>query len=150
MKYLYRILLPVFVLATLMFIQPAQAQIATWPSLTKVTNLSNGFYAWLCNGAFTTLPYQTRDNVGITDDGNGGFIVVWGGYYYGSSGYPPYYTIFAQRVSSTGQVLWTSSPVANGGVSVGQPASGHYSYWYGPASCVSDGNGGGYIAWVEY
>ena len=70
----------------------------------------------------------------IVSDGNGGAIVCWWDRRNGND-----YDLFAQRLSATGAILWTSN-----GIAVAQ-ASGDQLL----ADMLPDGNGGVVIAWED-
>jgi len=135
-------------------IQSAYAQLSAWSgtgSGTQVTNPGSS-YQWIGgNCYYSGTPYRGGPNANITDDGNGGIIVSWIGYYYNASGNVRYQIPYVQRVNASGNTVWTSNPVNNGGVSVGSPySSSYYSYNYSWPSVVSDGSGGCYVAWLGY
>jgi len=79
----------------------------------------------------STIDHQRRPR--ITSDGSGGAIMVWYDYRNGGA------DIYAQRVDSTGAVLWVTDGI---GVSV---TSG--TQW-NPA-ITSDGSGGAIMAWAD-
>ncbi len=80
----------------------------------------------------STTDHQLRPK--ITTDGSGGAIMVWEDYR-ATNGLD----IYAQRVDSTGAVLWATDGI---GVSVTSGAQGN------PA-ITSDGSGGAIIAWAD-
>jgi len=84
------------------------------------------------------IPVCTANNEQITpaivSDGSGGSIIAWQDYRSGN------YNIYAQRVNSSGGVVWTANGVAICTADSNQQQP----------QIVSDGSGGAIIAWQDY
>lgn len=78
--------------------------------------------------------YGNQNNPSLIDDGAGGIIITWQGYCNGNA------DIFAQRISSSGTVLWgkAGAIICNASASKFAP------------ELVSDGAGGAIITWYDY
>lgn len=86
----------------------------------------SGTVQWTANGVLLSNAERNQVNPNIVGDGNGGGIIVW------QDSIAGIWDVYAQRISSTGSVMWT-----NGGVAVGVAAENQTS----PKN-VSDGSGG--------
>ncbi|MES2565955.1 MAG: T9SS type A sorting domain-containing protein [Bacteroidota bacterium] len=67
---------------------------------------SSGNILWASNGIAVCAKTTNQKNPKITSDNNGGAIVVW------EDSLNNYWDIYAQRISSTGTLLWTNTGVA--------------------------------------
>jgi len=96
---------------------------------------STGSVLWTANGAAVCTAADEQASPQICSDGAGGAIIVWEDYRSGSN-----YDIYAQRINSTGSVLWTANGVAvcTAGSDQGCP------------QIRSDGAGGAIIVWDDY
>ena len=90
---------------------------------------------WVPNGRAICTESNNQMYPKICDDGNGGAIIVWSDYRSGLD-----YDIYAQGVSSTGNVMW----IANG-----TPISTANDHQATPDVC-SDGGGGAIITWNDH
>jgi len=106
-----------------------------WQSL-RVQKLGEG-KVWTSEGVRVSLPNnvieQIIGNFDIVSDGNGGVICFWNDPRSGNN------DIFAQRVDSSGDILWE-----DGGIIV-CAADGDQLY----PQAVSDGNGGAVVVWRD-
>lgn len=106
--------------------------------LTSITSIvliaSVGHAEWQPDGVpvATSTPYQTTQT--MAPDGTGGVIVTWHEYRAATS-----YDVYAQRISTSGELLWTP-----GGVAISTVARDQSS-----PTIVSDGVGGAFITWVD-
>ncbi|MCD6018167.1 MAG: hypothetical protein K0S53_1288 [Bacteroidetes bacterium] len=66
---------------------------------------SSGNILWALNGVAVCSKTTSQKNPKITTDNNGGAIIVW------EDSLNNYWDIYAQRISSTGALLWTSTGV---------------------------------------
>src|SRR5207248_2144322 len=71
---------------------------------------SSGAVQWTSDGVALCTAVSGQEYPTLTGDGSGGAIVTWFDYRSGSFG--TNYDIYAQRVSSSGSVQWTSDGVA--------------------------------------
>jgi hypothetical protein len=98
---------------------------------------AGGVRAWsgdsAVNTAICTASYD-QDHAQITSDGSGGAIITWEDCRSGST-----YDIYAQRVDSAGNVLWSGNGVAI--------CTASYSQW--APQITSDGSGGAIITWYD-
>ena len=92
---------------------------------------STGDIQWNPNGVLVTNGSANHFDLRICSDEAGGFIASWIG--------DKIYHVFAQRINSTGDPMWTI-----GGVAV----SGSFEYKMTPRIC-SDGSGGAIINWIN-
>ncbi|MFW9872736.1 MAG: TIR domain-containing protein [Candidatus Thorarchaeota archaeon] len=95
---------------------------------------SGGSTLWNANGSIVNGENNAQIKCKICSDGNGGAIITW--YDYRSE---IDYDIYAQRMNSNGNRVWSSS---------GAPICIEDGYQYDPEIC-SDGFGGAVIAWVD-
>lgn len=106
-----------------------------WRSL-KVQKLGTG-KIWTSEGIRVSLPNNVIEQIAgdfdIVSDGSGGVICFWNDSRNGNN------DIFAQRVDSSGDIVWTE-----GGVAVCN-ADGDQSY----PQAVSDENGGAVVVWWD-
>ncbi|MBN2031236.1 hypothetical protein JW824_13460, partial [bacterium] len=93
----------------------------------------NGVPLWSSNGVPISAVSGTQASCKVVRDGEGGGIVTW-------SDNRNLYDIYAQRVTSSGAVLWTAN-----GLVVNESAE----YQVSP-ELVSDNTGGALIAWKDY
>lgn len=94
---------------------------------------SEGNILWLPDGVpICTAPRAQADPF-IISDGSGGAVIAWRDYRNGD------YDIYAQRIDSDGNVLWTPD---------GMPVSVAEFGQYAPM-IVADGTGGFYICWCD-
>jgi hypothetical protein len=94
---------------------------------------ADGNVLWTADGVRITLLMRNDVNPCITSDGAGGAILAW------ENRQGNVANILAQRVNSSGGVMWTS-----GGVDVCSA-----DYEQRDACIVADGVGGAFIAWVD-
>ncbi len=88
---------------------------------------------WATDGLVLCSARGDQDPLDMVSDGAGGAIVLWHDYRCGSS-------LYAQRVSSSGSVLWNA-----GGV----PVTSSSTCWF-DARCVPDGASGVLVAYSVY
>jgi len=98
---------------------------------------SSGNNLWTDNGTAICTEIGEGDVGGIVSDGAGGAIIVWEDQR--SSSYPDT-DIYAQRVDSSGNNLWTDN-----GTAICTETDNQYS-----PRLVSDGAGGAIIVWADY
>jgi hypothetical protein len=91
---------------------------------------ASGNLLWQPDGVAICTTAHSQEYPQIISDGAGGAIITWGDARNGSA------AIFAQRIDTSGNVLW-----ATDGVAVSEPSPGHYP------QIVSDGAGGAVISW---
>jgi predicted lipoprotein with Yx(FWY)xxD motif len=96
---------------------------------------SSGAVQWTTNGVPVCVVVFNQDSVSMISDGLGGAILTWQDYR-SNNGFPD---IYAQRVNSTGAMLWTAN-----GVNICNQAAAQR----GP-KLVSDGSGGAFITWYD-
>jgi len=89
---------------------------------------------WTANGVALCVAAGEQNTVTILSDGAGGAIVSWNDARGGPSS-----DIYAQRVSSAGDPLWTAN-----GVAVSTAANNQYF-----SSMATDGDGGAIITWYD-
>ena len=94
---------------------------------------ASGTMLWTTDGVPISTAEGERWSPQLVSDGAGGAIITW---YDGRSGN---YDIYAQRVNSSGEVLWTTD-----GISI-CTAEG----WQQAPQLVSDGAGGAIITWMD-
>ncbi|MBU4174238.1 MAG: hypothetical protein KKB90_01060 [Actinobacteria bacterium] len=97
---------------------------------------SAGNVHWTANGVEICTEVSDQCNPKITSDGSGGAIITWRDARFGSSDYD----IYAQRVNSSGLILWNYN-----GVSVCSRTENQTS-----PEITSDGAGGAIITWQDY
>jgi hypothetical protein len=95
-----------------------------------------GTVMWTVNGEAvrntTGNPYEPE----IVPDGSGGAVVSW-------TDHRDWYDIYAQRVDSLGNMLWTAN-----GVALTTDPTGE-DWWQHHARMCGDGEGGAILAWVD-
>lgn len=92
---------------------------------------------WQEQGIPVNVDPSNASNISMISDGQGGAIMTWiDGRYNGS--------VFTQRVSTDGKVLWNANGVAVCTVSAINPPGSYF----GPR-LVTDGSGGAIIAWPD-
>jgi len=96
---------------------------------------SSGAVQWTTNGVPVCVVVFEQDTIAMISDGLGGAILTWQDYR-SNNGFAD---IYAQRVNSSGAMLWTAN-----GVSVCNQAAAQR----GP-KLVSDGSGGAFITWYD-
>jgi len=96
---------------------------------------SNGVVQWTLNGVPVCVVVFNQDTISIVSDGLGGAILTWQDYR-SNNGFAD---IYAQRVNSSGAMLWTAN-----GVSVCNQAAAQR----GP-KLINDGSGGAFITWYD-
>jgi hypothetical protein len=119
--------------------------IITWQDLRNGTNYnvyaqrvdSNGNMLWAANGVVVSAAANGPVNLYPTpaSDGSGGATIVWQDYRFGT-----YYHIYAQRIDSNGNALWTSD-----GVAISSIDAAYYGQWY--PQLVRDSYGRIIITW---
>jgi hypothetical protein len=92
---------------------------------------SSGAVQWTANGVAICTASGDQSTPQIISDGSGGAVVTWEDYRSGN------WDIYAQRVNSSGNVLWTANGVAI------RTASGNQ--WH--PQIIPDGSGGAIITW---
>ena len=97
---------------------------------------SSGVVQWTPNGVSVCVVVFNQDTIAIASDGFGGAILTWQDYR-SNNGFPD---IYAQRINSSGSMLWTAN-----GVSVCNEATEQL----GP-KLINDGNGGAFITWYDH
>ena len=97
----------------------------------------NGKSFWQGNGAPICTEGNEQTEPRLVSDGAGGAIVIWHDGRNNPNQFPNTYDIYAQRVNSNGQALWTLD-----GVRIGT-ATARFT----PHQVVSDGAGGAIIVW---
>jgi hypothetical protein len=96
---------------------------------------SSGAIQWTLNGVSVCVVVFNQDTISMTSDGLGGAILTWQDYR-SNNGFAD---IYAQRVNSSGGMLWTAN-----GVSVCNQAASQL----GP-KLINDGSGGAFITWYD-
>ena len=96
---------------------------------------SSGAVQWTTNGLPVCVVVFEQDTISMISDGSGGAILTWQDYR-SNNGFAD---IYAQRMSSSGTMLWT----ANGVIICNQAAAQR-----GP-KLVTDGSGGAFITWYD-
>jgi len=97
---------------------------------------ASGIVQWAANGVNLMTAFGANVNQyvsGIVSDGAGGAIATWQDYRYGN------YDVFANRVSSTGVVMWTTFGAQFTGLAADQLST----------TIVTDGAGGAIIGWYD-
>ncbi|MBI4947584.1 MAG: T9SS type A sorting domain-containing protein [Bacteroidetes bacterium] len=95
---------------------------------------SAGYSKWATNGTPICTDTSKQASVAMTEDGSGGAIIVWQDY---RNGYVQ--DIYAQKIDSSGNVLWTSN-----GVTVCSKAAIQKN-----PKVMSDGAGGAFVVWED-
>jgi hypothetical protein len=96
---------------------------------------SSGVVQWLTNGVPVCVVVFEQDTIAMIPDGLGGAILTWQDYR-SNNGFAD---IYAQRINSSGAMLWTAN-----GVNICNQAAAQR----GP-KLVSDGLGGAFITWFD-
>jgi hypothetical protein len=96
---------------------------------------SNGVVKWTLNGVSVCVVVFNQDTIAMAGDGLGGAILTWQDYR-SNNGFAD---IYAQRVNSSGAMLWTAN-----GVNVCNQAAAQL----GP-KLINDGSGGAFITWYD-
>jgi len=96
---------------------------------------SNGVLQWTVNGVSVSVVVFEQDSISMISDGLGGAILTWQDYR-SNNGFAD---IYAQRINSSGAMLWTAN-----GVNICNQAAAQR----GP-KLVSDGSGGAFITWYD-
>ncbi len=96
---------------------------------------SSGAVQWATNGVPVCLIVFEQDTISMISDGLGGAILTWQDYR-SNNGFAD---IYAQRVNSSGAMIWTAN-----GVNICNQAAAQR----GP-KLVSDGSGGAFITWFD-
>ena len=96
---------------------------------------SSGAVQWTLNGVPVCVVVFEQDTIAMISDGLGGAILTWQDYR-SNNGFAD---IYAQRVNSSGAMLWTAN-----GVNICNQAAAQR----GP-KLVSDGSGGAFITWYD-
>ncbi|MHA1385715.1 MAG: hypothetical protein ACTSR3_18340, partial [Candidatus Helarchaeota archaeon] len=94
---------------------------------------STGHSQWQSNGLLVCNALNDQRYPKMCSDGAGGIIITWDDFRTGSS------DIYAQRVNSTGHIVWTS----NGTIICNAVNQQYVPY------IISDGTGGAFIAWLD-
>ena len=97
--------------------------------------LANGTVEWGMDGVSICDVSGEQSGARLIADGDGGAIIVWEDFRNGG-----YSDIYAQRIDSSGQILWNPNGVLVCGAVYSQS---------GPR-LVSDGTGGAFITWEDY
>lgn len=96
---------------------------------------SSGAVQWTANGVPVSTVVFEQDTIAMISDGLGGAILTWQDYR-SNNGFAD---IYAQRMNSSGAMLWTAN-----GVNICNQAAAQR----GP-KLVSDGSGGAFITWYD-
>jgi type IX secretion system substrate protein len=96
---------------------------------------SSGAVQWTLNGVPVCVVVFEQDTIAMVSDGLGGAILTWQDYR-SNNGFAD---VYAQRVNSSGAMLWTAN-----GVSVCNQAAAQR----GP-KLINDGSGGAFITWYD-
>ena len=96
---------------------------------------SSGVVQWTLNGVPVSVVVFEQDTISMIADGLGGAILTWQDYR-SNNGFAD---IYAQRVNSSGAMIWTAN-----GVNICNQAAAQL----GP-KIVSDGAGGAFITWYD-
>ena len=107
-----------------------------WNIAAQRMNGANGAQLWLPNGVAVCTAAADQFDPHLAPDGSGGAIVTWSDARSGNA----LTDIYAQRVSAAGAMLWAPN---------GVPVCTAANQQTGPI-IVSDGLGGGIIAWTDY
>ena len=92
-----------------------------------------GLRQWSANGIAVCTAADEQANPVIVTDAAGGAIVAWEDWRTSTP------CIYAQRVTSAGQVKWRAG---------GEPLSSGFSLMFAPVA-LADGLGGAYVAWLQ-
>lgn len=99
---------------------------------------ASGTKLWATNGVQVTGAGNDQDQPTIAADGSGGALVAWRDKRGLTSS-----DVYAQRLSSTGTLLWTNSGITLHGVPVTVAAG------FQTGKIVADGTGGAIVAWGD-
>ena len=94
---------------------------------------TNGVVQWTADGVPISTAANSQERPTIASDGSGGAIITWYDYRSGN------YDIYAQRIDTDGNVLWTAD-----GVSISIAVNSQYA-----PTIVGDGIGGAIITWED-
>jgi hypothetical protein len=94
---------------------------------------SAGFAKWTANGVAVCIDTNTQRSVAVTEDGNGGVILTWEDNRSGN------YDIYAQKIDSSGNAMWTANGVVICNSSTNQKNP----------KVISDNAGGAIIVWED-
>lgn len=97
---------------------------------------SSGAVQWTLNGVPVSVVVFEQDTIAMISDGLGGAILTWQDYR-SNNGFAD---IYAQRVNSSGAMIWTAN-----GVNICNQAAAQR----GP-KLSSDGSGGAFITWYDH
>jgi hypothetical protein len=95
----------------------------------------SGIVQWTTDGIPVCALPNANENPDIVSDGNGGAIICW------SERGPRLPTVYAQRISNAGSLLWTPD-----GVPLSIDAEGQLQTF---PKLVSDGQGGAFVVWED-
>lgn len=93
----------------------------------------NGYTLWPNNGLGICTNDSNQAAMSMTEDGFGGAIFAWNDWRSGNR------DVYAQKVDSSGNILWTST---------GQPVAVK-PYHQKTPKLIGDGNGGAFITWID-
>lgn len=96
---------------------------------------SNGQIQWTSNGVIVCSASYDQFNPEVVTDGNGGAIVAWHDYRSGNG----YIDIYAQKISSTGTMIWQAN-----GVPITTASNNQYNL-----QIIQDGYKGAIIVWQD-
>ena len=97
---------------------------------------SSGAVQWTLNGVPICVVVFEQDTISMVSDGFGGAILTWQDYRSNTGNSQ----IYAQRVNSSGAILWTANGV--GVCTHAAPARG--------PKLINDGSGGAFITWADH
>jgi PKD repeat protein len=95
---------------------------------------STGKTLWTSNGVAICTAANSQEDLQITTDSSGGAVITWQDNRNGN------YDIYAQRIDSTGKILW-----AENGLGICTAANHQYF-----PQITSDGSGGAIITWQDF
>lgn len=108
---------------------------SNWDIYAQRVN-SVGTVLWQSNGIAISNSADNQDQTSITDDGIGGGIISWMDFQSGGV------SLYAQRINSNGEVLWSDDGIVICSLSVSNNQSR-------APSLMKDNEGGAYITWVD-
>ncbi len=94
---------------------------------------SLGYAMWTANGVGICLDQEDQGSISMIKDGAGGAILVWNDWRNGDR------DIFAQKINSSGSVVWSSD-----GIPVVEKSGDQHD-----AKLISDGAGGALVIWQD-